>query len=160
LRALGPVPALVSGLLDTAKGAVTVLIAMSLGVGPTIEVLAALASIIGHSRSPYIGFNGGRGVAPAWGALLVFQPVIALGVVPMFLAVVAITRISSLASLTTSLVAAVALLAAVVLLAMPTAYAGYAVGAAAIVWLFHADNIRRLITGEERRIEWPRSRGG
>lgn len=159
LRAIGPRAALVAGLLDAAKGAVSVLLAMAVGAGPLAQVLAALASIVGHSRSPYIGFQGGRGVAPAWGALLVIQPIVALAIIPVFGAILALTRISSLASLVTSVVAAFGLVAAIALVPMDPAYAVYAVGALAAVWLFHADNIQRLLTGQERRIDWP-ARGG
>jgi glycerol-3-phosphate acyltransferase PlsY len=154
LRAIGPRAALVAGLLDAAKGSVTVLLAMALGADPLVQVLAALASIVGHSRSPYIGLRGGRGVAPAWGALLVIQPIVALLVIPVFAGVLLLTRISSLASLATSLVASLGLVAAVLLLRMPAAFGVYAVGALAAIWLFHADNIQRLLAGQERRIEW------
>jgi glycerol-3-phosphate acyltransferase PlsY len=154
LRAAGPAPALIAGLLDAAKGSVSVLIAIAVGAGPVVEVLAALAAIVGHSRSPYIGFQGGRGVAPGWGGLLVIEPVVALLVVPVFLGIIAITRISSLASLATSVVAAVGLAASVVILGQSPVYVAYAVGAAAIIWLFHADNIQRLLRGQERRIDF------
>ncbi len=153
-RAIGPRAALVAGLLDAAKGSLSVLLAMALGTEPIVQVLAALASIVGHSRSPYIGFRGGRGVAPAWGALLVIQPLVALLVIPVFVGVLVATRISSLASLATSLVAALGLVAAVMLLRMNVAFGVYAVGALAAIWLFHADNIQRLLAGQERRIEW------
>ena len=157
-RALGLRAAIVAGLLDAAKGSVVVLLATALNAEPIVVVLAALAAIVGHSRSPYIGFRGGRGVAPAWGALLVIQPVVALLVVPVFGAILAATRISSLASLTTSLVAGLGLAAAVLIFDMPRAFLAYAIAGAAIVWLFHADNIQRLLAGQERRIEF--GRGG
>ena len=155
-RALGPRLALLAGLLDAAKGAVSVLFALFLTSEPLVAVLAALAAIIGHSRSPYIGLRGGRGVAPAWGALLVIQPVVALVCLPVFAAIVYLTRISSLASLATSLVAGVGLAIAVFALDMPQAYLVYAVAGTIVVWLFHIDNIQRLVAGEERRVDWRR----
>ena len=153
MRALGMRAALVAGFLDAAKGSVSVLLAMALGADPIVQVLAALASIIGHSRSPYIGLRGGRGVAPAWGALLVIQPVVALFVIPVFLGVLVLTRISSLASLSGSIAGSVALLVAVAVVPLPTAFAAYAVLGAVVIWIFHADNIQRLLAGEERRVE-------
>jgi glycerol-3-phosphate acyltransferase PlsY len=156
VRALGPRAGLVAGLLDAAKGSVSVLIAILVGGGPIVEVLAALAAILGHSRSIYIRFGGGRGIAPAFGALLVMQPLVALLAFVVFLAVLILSRISSLASLTAATVASLALIAAVVLLHMHPAYAGYGAIAAVMIWVFHRDNVERLIAGRERRIEWRR----
>lgn len=152
-RAIGRRAAIVAGLLDASKGAVSALLPLLLGAGPVVQVLAALAAILGHSRSPYIGLRGGRGIAPGFGGLLVIQPLVALLVVPAFLAVLVLGRISSLASLTASAFGMVALLAAVVLLRMHPVYAVYAVTAAAMIWVFHIDNIQRLIAGQERRID-------
>ena len=67
MRALGRRLALLSGILDLLKGTAAVLLARWLGAGVEVEVLAGLAAIIGHSRSPFLGFGGGRGVAPAFG---------------------------------------------------------------------------------------------
>jgi glycerol-3-phosphate acyltransferase PlsY len=159
MRALGPRAAAVAGLLDAAKGAVVVLLAMVVGAPPIVVVLAALAAIVGHSRSPYIGFQGGRGVATAWGALVPIQPLVALLLVPVFGGVLYATRISSLASLTCSVVGAIGLTIAVLVVPMPVAYLGYAIGAAVLIFLFHADNIQRLLAGQERRIDRPTGGG-
>lgn len=159
MRALGPRLALMAGLLDMLKGTVAVLLARALGAGVEVEVLAALAAIIGHSRSPFLGFGGGRGVAPAFGGMLAFAPLAALAVIPVFVGVIAITRYSSLGSLVGSAFAGVLL--AVVTAATqgdPWLYV-YAVGGAGLVWLFHWDNIGRLLRGEERKIGTPRPGG-
>ena len=156
MRAMGPGLALFSGLLDMFKGTAAVLLVRALGGGVELEVLAGMASIVGHSRSPFLGFGGGRGVAPAFGALLAFQPLVALAVIPVFLGVIAITRYSSLGSLIGSAWGGVLL--AVVTYANgldPWLYV-YAVGGAGLVWLFHSDNIGRLLRGQERKIGTPR----
>jgi glycerol-3-phosphate acyltransferase PlsY len=159
MRALGPRLALVAGLLDMLKGTAAVLLARALGAGVEVEVLAAMAAVIGHSRSPFLGFGGGRGVAPAFGALLAFAPLVALAVIPVFAGVIAITRYSSLGSLVGSAFGGV-LLAIVTATAQldPWLYV-YAVGGAGLVWLFHWDNIGRLLRGEERKIGTPRPEG-
>lgn len=155
-RAIGLPAAIVAGLLDAAKGSASVLLALAVRADPVVVVLAGLAAIVGHSRSPYIGLRGGRGVAPAWGALLVLQPLVALVVVPVFAAILLITRISSLASLVGSLVGGLGLVAAVLLTDLPRPYLAYGIAGTAFVWLFHGDNIQRLLAGEERRIDLPR----
>ena len=95
MRALGPRVAMVAGLLDLGKGCLAVAIPELLGADTAVVALAVLAAIIGHSRSLYIGFRGGRGVSPAFGALLVLWPLVALLIVPVFAGVVWLTRYSS-----------------------------------------------------------------
>lgn len=156
MRALGPRAALASGLLDVLKGIVAVLIAIVAGGGIGLQALAALAAIVGHSRSPFIGFKGGRGIAPGFGGLIVIHPLAAFLTIPLFAAVLLVTGYSSVASLTATAFAAVVIIATVVLFDMPVLYAAYAVGAAGLIWLFHLDNIQRLVAGTERRIEFRR----
>jgi acyl phosphate:glycerol-3-phosphate acyltransferase len=156
MRALGPRLALLSGLLDVGKGIVAVLIAIAVGGGLGLQVLAALAAIFGHSRSLWIGFAGGRGIAPAFGTLVVIAPVAALIVIPTFVIVLLVGRYSSLASLTATAVGAVVVIAMVVLFQLSPLYIVYAFGAGGMIWLFHLDNIQRLLSGSERRIEWRR----
>lgn len=159
MRALGPRLALLAGLLDMLKGTVAVLLARALGAGVEVEVLAALAAVIGHSRSPFLGFGGGRGVAPAFGAMLAFEPLIALAIIPVFAGVIAITRYSSLGSLAGSAFGGVLLAIATATIPLDPWMYVYAVGGAGLVWLFHWDNIGRLLRGEERKIGTPRPGG-
>jgi glycerol-3-phosphate acyltransferase PlsY len=153
LRAIGPRWALVAGLLDAAKGCVAVLLARWLGLGPTGEVLAALFAIIGHSRSPYIGFGGGRGVSVGWGTGVVIAPLIALAMIPVFIGVIAVTRISSLGSLIGSLAGGILMVVVVAVQGQPLVYDVYAVGSVGLIWYFHHDNIARLLAGTERRLD-------
>lgn len=155
LRALGPRWALVSGLLDVGKGIAAVLLARVLGAGYEVEVLAALAAIVGHSRSVFLGFGGGRGIAPGFGGLIMLGPLVALVTLPVFAVVLAVWRYSSLGSLIASATAGI-LLAVVTAIEPkdPFTYV-YAVGGTLLIWAFHADNIQRLILGQERKIGTP-----
>jgi acyl phosphate:glycerol-3-phosphate acyltransferase len=153
LRAYGPRIALVSGLLDVSKGTLAVLIARALGLGPIVESLAGLAAIVGHSRSVFLNFQGGRGVSVGFGALLVISPIVALTVAVVFVVLVVITRYSSLGSLLGSAAGALLLAALSVSRAVPIEYLLYALGGAVLIWLFHLDNIQRLVAGTERRID-------
>jgi glycerol-3-phosphate acyltransferase PlsY len=156
MRALGPRAATASGLLDVLKGIVAVVIAIAVGGGIALQILAALAAIVGHSRSPFIGFSGGRGIAPGFGGLIVIHPIAALLTAPVFAAVLLVTRYSSVASLTATAFAAAVIIVAVVFFQLPVLYAAYAIGAGGLIWLFHLDNIQRLLAGTERRIEFRR----
>jgi glycerol-3-phosphate acyltransferase PlsY len=156
MRAIGPRLALVAGLLDMLKGTAAVLLARALGAGVEVEVLAAFAAIIGHSRSPFLGFGGGRGVAPAFGALLAIQPIVALAILPVFGGIILLTRYSSLGSLAGSAFGGILLAILVYTIPLDPFLYVYAVGGAALVWLFHWDNIVRLVHGQERKIGTPR----
>lgn len=82
-RTLGKQLGITCLLLDFAKGLVPVLIAKNM-VEPmmaeqqftaqSIEVLTALASIMGHNYSPWIGFKGGKGIATTAGAITALMP--------------------------------------------------------------------------------------
>ncbi len=68
-RVAGFLPLAAAGILDIAKGALGPLLA---GTGrPVLAALAGGAAVAGHNWSPFLRGAGGRGIAPALGALLV-----------------------------------------------------------------------------------------
>lgn len=157
MRALGPRWALLSGLLDAGKGALSVVLAFAAGGGPAVAVLAGLAAVVGHSRSIFLRFHGGRGIAPSWGALLVLQPWIAILIIPLFAGVILVSRYSSLGSLTATATAGALLAVTTAVMPLDPWYYVYAAGGVALVFGFHHDNIARLLAGTERRIGTPRT---
>ena len=157
LRTLGPALAVVVLLLDIGKGALAVVagswIADALAVAPAWPAsTAGVAAVLGHIRSVFIGFGGGRGVATGGGAMLVVAPLAMGAVIPVFLLVVWRTRYVSLGSIG----AAVTLgLATAVLYTLDHAGLAAVVAAALIgmlVVVAHADNIERLRAGSERKL--------
>ena len=153
LRVLGPRVAAAAGILDLLKGVFAAALPALLGAGLVVQALAVLVAIIGHSRSPYIGFRGGRGVSPAFGSLIVLWPVVALIVIPVFFGVIRVTRYSSVGSLVATTLAGVIVVAAVLIEGLPLAHLIYAIGAPALIWYFHRDNVERLRAGTERTID-------
>ena len=151
-RAVGFRWALVSGLLDVAKASVAVLVIVALGGNSAAQVVAALAAVVGHSRSVFIGFHGGRGVAPATGGAIVLAPIILLAIFPVFAITILITRISSIGSLSASLIGGVAMVVVAAVNHLDPVFFVYGVGVPGLIWLFHVDNIQRLLAGKERRI--------
>jgi glycerol-3-phosphate acyltransferase PlsY len=151
MRAVGPRLALLSGVLDMLKGTAAVLLVRFVGAGVEVEVLAGLAAIIGHSRSPFLGFSGGRGVSAAFGAALVLAPLAAAVILAVFLAVLAVTRYTSVASLVSAVVGGVVLAVQVIVSGQSPALLVFAVVGPLLIWLFHLDNIGRLLRGEERK---------
>jgi glycerol-3-phosphate acyltransferase PlsY len=154
-RALGPRAAAASGMLDVLKGIVAVVIAIAVGGALWLQILAALAAIVGHSRSPFIGFSGGRGIAPGFGGLIVIHPLAAFLTIPVFTVILLVGRYSSLASLTATAFAAIVIALTVVAWGLSPLYVVYAIAAGGMIWLFHLDNIKRLLAGTERRIGDP-----
>jgi len=153
LRVLGPRVAAAAGILDLLKGSFAAILPALLGAGLVIQGIAVLVAIIGHSRSPYIGFRGGRGVSPAFGSLIVLWPLVALLVVPVFFGVIRLTRYSSVGSLVATSLAGIIVVGAVVIQGLPPAHLIYAIGAPALIWYFHRDNVERLLAGQERTID-------
>lgn len=155
LRAMGRKRALMVVTGDLLKGVVPVLVARYLTGNAGVEVLCALFAILGSTRSMFVGFKGGRGVGTSVGTMaVIFPPALLVGF-PVFAGVILATRYVSLGSLLAT-AAGAALLAIWWLAAngaVAPAYPVYATVGTALVWLAHADNIRRLLTGTERRFD-------
>lgn len=151
IRTLGTGPAVAVALLDVAKGAAAVLVANAIGAGPWPGAIAGIAAVVGHVRSVFIGFGGGRGVATGAGAMVVLAPFAVLLALPELIAIIWATRLVSLASL--SAATTVAIVTAVLYLVGwvgPEAVVA-AVMIGVIVVIAHLDNIGRLLSGTERR---------
>jgi glycerol-3-phosphate acyltransferase PlsY len=155
LRTVGPAGAAAVFLLDLAKGIGAVLLATWLyrvaGAG-WVAAAAGVAAIIGHIRSVFIGFRGGRGVATAVGGLLAMAPWAVALLAPVVVAVIWRWRYVSLGSIIGALLAPVATGALAAMGAGRIEAVGYAAAAAILITVAHADNIDRLRTGTERRL--------
>ena len=137
--------AAVTLLLDGAKGAAAVLLAAI--YGPDLALTAGFAAVIGHVAPVWLLFRGGKGVATSLGVLLAIDWRLGLIACAVWLAVAALFRYSSLASL----VALVSAPGFGYLLA-GRQLSELAAMLAAIVVLKHHGNIRRLVSGRESRI--------
>jgi glycerol-3-phosphate acyltransferase PlsY len=94
--------------LDALKGVIVLLIAMALGADEHVLWTLAVLAVLGHCFSPFLGFEGGKGVATGFGVLLVMLPIeAAIALVVWFIAgkVLKISSISSLIGLGTLLIA-------------------------------------------------------
>ena len=163
-RSLGPAIGIVTLLLDIAKGALPVwlLPASALGAASPIgreglAVAVGCAAVAGHVWTFLAGFKGGKGVATTAGVLLALSPP-AFGVfVGVFLVTLLVSRFVSLGSILGSVAFTVAL---AYLSPAGVRSPSFLLGAllALLVIVSHRDNIRRLLTGSERRFEFRRSR--
>lgn len=145
--------ALATLLLDGGKGAVAVLAAGALA-GNDAAQAAGLAAFLGHLYPVFAGLRGGKGVATWLGVTLALAWPVGLGACALWLAVFALTRISSLSALV-ACVAAVPLAPVFghgTLLVMMVAMA-------VLIALRHRENIERLIRGTEPRFGGRSRRG-
>jgi len=156
-RKLGPRWALLIFALDIGKGVLPVAIIMLAFESPTGEVLAALATLIGHIYPVFAGFRGGRAAATGVGAVLILTPPAALIALATGACLMVTTRIMSLTVLLGMVVSAVTQGLLVAYGGEPDAYYGFVVGSWLIIMFAHRDNISRLATGTERVLGRPDS---
>ena len=140
--------ALATLVADIAKGALPVWLAYR-WFGPDLAVLAGAGAILGHCFPVWLGFRGGKGVATAAGVILGLSPIVLLPTLAIFIVIVWASRFVSLGSL----VAAIAAPLCAWLLGYPQAAELYLL-VAAIVFIKHAGNIRRLVAGTESKLSF------
>ena len=116
-------------------------------------VIAAIACILGHNYTVWLGFKGGKGIATSGGAVLaVLPPLVFVSVGVVWVAVFIVSRYTSLASI----VAAAVLPISVLLLVTRTGtdfwlLLAFSVLIAALAIWRHRSNIGRLLQGTENR---------
>ena len=144
-------------LLDALKGWLPVVLVQWFGKPYGLEdgtlALVGLAAFLGHLFPVFFRFQGGKGVATALGVLLGFQWALGLAVVLIWVAVAALFKYSSLASVVASVVAPVMYLAVGGSLWYfdKSIMFGMVVMSVLLLWR-HALNIGRLLKGTESRL--------
>ena len=148
LRIGGKAPAALTLSGDVLKGVLPVVLASHLSQSPTVVALSALCAFLGHLYPLYFRFQGGKGMATALGAIAALAWPVACVMCAIWLAIAAMTRYASLASMTAAVGAPVA---ALWLAPHPANPAVLVVIAALLLWR-HRENIQRLVRGTESRI--------
>ncbi|MGB3402533.1 MAG: glycerol-3-phosphate 1-O-acyltransferase PlsY [Microcoleaceae cyanobacterium] len=167
LRTCGKRPALFVLLVDILKGVIAVgliswiysldwiqkLTESMISINPQFLlywaiIIAGLFAIIGHTKSVWIQFKGGKAVATSLGVLLALNWVLALATFGVFCLVLAISRIVSLSSI----IAAITIATLMVVTAQPLPYQIFGLAAGIYVIWRHQKNIQRLLTGTEPQI--------
>src|SRR5262249_36798929 len=118
---------------------------------PTWMSLAALAVMAGHAFPVFLRFQGGKAVASFVGAFLCLTPLPLLGVLIVFVAIVAWTRYISLGSIVG---AATFPLGVYLILPPPAAVFCASLIAGAFIIYRHRSNLERLRTGKEHRFQF------
>lgn len=139
-------------LLDAFKGALPVILAKIFATTFTdiglLPVLAAVAVILGHSKSIFLKFTGGKSVAAGVGTILALNWQVGLIIAGIWAAITYISKYVSLGSI-------IALGISPILMYFfhqPAAYVGYCILGAVYIIFLHRTNIKRLIKGEESKV--------
>ena len=167
LRTLGKWPALVVLVVDVLKGVAAIAFARwfypwlytSPSVTPptaldlqTLEpwaiCLAGLAALLGHGRSIWLNFTGGKSAATGLGVLLAMSWPVGLGAATAFGVILAVFRVVSLGSMLAALTA----IALVCGLEQPLPYRLLVIAGSIYVIARHRANIQRLLAGTEPRL--------
>jgi acyl phosphate:glycerol-3-phosphate acyltransferase len=161
LRTVGKVPAIAVLLVDMLKGAAAIALARDLlpaiASFPDIDLniwlpyaitLSGLAALLGHSRSIWLNFSGGKSVATGLGILLAMSWTVGLGALATFGVLLAASRIVSLSSIG----AVLAAIALIVGLPHPLPFQGLVIAGGLFVIWRHKANIQRILAGTEPRL--------
>ena len=163
LRTLGKGPALVVLLVDVLKGVAAIVFARGFyawfdtipslappaqNLAPWGVCLAGLAVLIGHGRSIWLNFSGGKSAATGLGVLLALSWPVGLGAALVFAIVLGLSRIVSLSSM----LAALAATTLVLVLQQPLPYRLLVIAGGLYVIARHRANIGRLMAGTEPRL--------
>jgi len=146
LRTGNKAAALITLLLDAAKGAMPVAVFLAMW-GDLAAQAAGLAAFLGHCFPVWLKFRGGKAMATFLGIMLAIHPLSWALMCLTWLAAVALTRISSVGALSAAASGPIWLMIfsrwEAVLLAIILGV---------LIWIRHHANIRRLLRGEEPRI--------
>ena len=133
--------------LDAMKGVFVLTIAFFLGLSEATLWGIAVLAVIGHCFSPYLGFEGGKGIATGMGVMMFMIPVETLIALAVWAIGAKFIRISSLSSLS----GVAALLIASFIIHPEMAHAPVVL-IVFILYYKHIPNIVRLFKGEESRV--------
>lgn len=153
-RTLGRTAGITVMVLDIAKGAAAVLVAVALTDNPWPLVAGALA-ILGHVFPVWTNFKGGKGVAVGAGALIGLVPAASGVLIVLWFVIVLTTRYVSIASIVCAIAAAPLAWA----FGAPWSYVVFIALAGLFVIWKHRENIVRLSRGEENRISLGQRKG-
>lgn len=148
VRVLGKGPGIACFLLDFLKGLVPTWLGGHFGLPWWAVLLLGVATILGHSRSVFLRFTGGKSVATGAGVIVALSPWVGLSALAVWAVVFALGRIVSLGSI----LAAASLPLLMVLFREPVPYVVFSVVVALYVILRHRSNIERLLKGQEQRM--------
>ena len=146
-EALAKKLAIVTFALDFFKGIVVLLIALYLEVPESVLWTIAILAVMGHCFSIFLGFDGGKGVATAFGVMFIMMPISsAISITTWFI----FTKFFKIVSLS-SIIAILSFLIASYLVTNLEYYAPIWIISSILIYK-HIPNISRLIFKQEKQV--------
>lgn len=147
LRVLGVKAAVLVFAGDALKGVAAVLIGRYLA-GSYGEIIAGISVVLGHNWPLLLGGKGGKGIATTIGLMLPIDPFMVIWILAAGIAIIAVTRYVSLASITGVVIFPIAMIAT----HKPFEYIVFSLILSAMALFKHRSNIGRLLGGKESKI--------
>jgi glycerol-3-phosphate acyltransferase PlsY len=154
-RVLGKRTGIMVLVLDVSKGVLSMMVCMLLlkqTESMIYQMVSAGICVLGHVIPVFAGFRGGKGVATSLGVFLGLNPLTALTCILVFLLVFMATRYVSLSSITAAFLLPFISFFIYHQEAIEVIY--FNIILSLIVILAHHKNIKRLIAGEEQRMNF------
>ncbi len=139
-------------LLDAFKGALPVILAKLFfenfaGIG-LLPVIASIAVILGHSKSIFLNFSGGKSVASGIGTILALNWQVGLILAGVWGTITYFTKYVSVGSIIALCISPILMF----VFKQPLAYIFYCLLGAIYITYLHRTNIKRLIDGNENKV--------
>ena len=157
LRTVGKKAAAITLVCDILKGVVAILLAILIAKissknAALLAHIAAIEVVIGHTYPVFFGFKGGKGVATSLGILLLINWKIGLICLIFGVALIAITRMVSLGSISAAILFAILTIFIQDSYIASGNYIVFAFMLTGFIMFNHRTNIVRIVKGEENRI--------
>jgi glycerol-3-phosphate acyltransferase PlsY len=116
------------------------------------QVLAGIAAVAGHNWSIFLKFRGGSGVATFFGGWIALFPMVAIFGGEILFIGAASTLFVSLGSIAGVVGTYAIVVPLTVFSGLPIEYLIYALAGTGLIIYTHRGNIKRLLTGKERKL--------
>ena len=152
LRVLGKPVGITVLVLDVMKGLIPVIVAKLVSDSSLIHIATAMAAILGHNYTFWLGFKGGKGIATTGGAILPIMPWALIAAVLGWIIVLKLSRYVSLASIAAALIIPLTLVVENLITGTwEWNIFGFGIFVGLLAIWKHRSNIGRLLRGEENR---------
>ncbi len=163
LRTVGKKAAAITLICDILKGVISVILALGIGAISNVNTallcqIAAIEVAIGHTYPIFFGFKGGKGVATSLGIILIVNWKIGLICLIFALALMAITRMVSLGSISAAILFSILTIFIKDSYIIEGNYIVFGILLAGLVLFNHRKNIIRIAKGEENKLSFKKNK--